>query len=834
MQAVIMAGGFGTRLHPLTYKRPKPMVPVAGKPMMERVVNLLVNNDYTEAISLLYYHGDIISDYFGDGSNFGIKMRYKSAKADLGTVGSVRNAEDMINDRFIVISADVLTDFDLKEAVRFHRERQALATIVLTRHPTPLQFGIVIIDDEGKIKRFLEKPAWGQVFSDTINTGIYILEPEVLDWVPKGEFYDFSRDLFPKLLEAGEKLYGYIAPGYWRDVGNLREYRRANEDALWERVKVKFPSTKQKIGNGEVWLDENVQIEGKVTFEGRVLLGKNVKIGNGAYLFDTVIGDNTIISPGANIERSVIWDNVKIEGGAQIHNATIASGVNIGNSTQIEEHCVIADKCKIGDEVNISAGVKVWPDKTIEDKAVLTESLIWTDRVGGELFTRSRISGIINWELSPEFASKIGAALGAALGKDAELVISRDSDRASQITARALLCGAMSAGMDVEDIRMTPIPTMRQYLAQNPRKAGVHIRKSPYYENRQDLIFFNGDGTDLPNKICRKIEQLFMREGIPRADYEKLGRLSRPGGIIEQYQKKIMENIDVEAIKKKQFRIVMDYQFGAAAQVMPAIHELVGAEVIALNAYIDPNHLTKTRQDREQAFKRLSALVKTLDANIGFAIDPVGERLTICDDNGNIYQDNRLLYLITTLYLHNYQPKMIAVPISSTMGINFLARDKGVDVMHTRDEHLGMMEAALNPKVSFVGGTRGGFIFTNFGFACDAMFAAMKVLEMMARTDMKISELASDIPTYHRIEHKVDCPWHAKGTVMRTLIEYTEQFPREVIDGVRVIKSDAWILVLPDAEYPVFHLLAEGKTKKSAQILIDEYAKLIEQWQRAV
>jgi len=833
MQAVIMAGGFGTRLHPLTYKIPKPMVPVVGAPMMEHIVRLLAKNGYDEAISLLYYHGEIISDYFGDGKNFGIDMKYKSAEADLGTVGSVRNATDMINGRFIVISADVLTDFDLRAAVEFHEKRNALATIVLTRHPTPLQFGIIITDEDGKITRFLEKPAWGQVFSDTINTGIYILEPEVLDWIPKGQFYDFSQNLFPHLLESNEGLYGYIAPGYWRDVGNLREYRRANEDVLWGKVNVKFPGECKKIGDAEIWCDEGVEIDDNVTFEGKVLLGKNVKVGNGSFLYNTVVGANTEIGIGTNIEQSVIWDKVEIGNSVQIHNATIATEVKIGNSARIEEHCVIAGNCKIGNEATIYTGVKIWPDKIIEDRAVLTESLIWRDRVGGELFTKSRISGVINWELSPEFVSKIGTALGAAFGKEnATLVVSRDPDRASQITARALFCGAMSAGMDVADVGIVPIPTVRHYLSLNPQRAGVHIRKSPYAQKRQDLIFFNGDGTDLPTKICRKIEQLLMREGIPRADYENLGRLSRPSGIIDSYRNKILENIDIDAIKSKKFRIVMDYQFGAAAQVMPAIHERVGAEVITLNAYVDPNHLTKTRDEREQSFRRLSAVVKTLDAHLGFAIDPIGERLTVCDENGKIYQDNDLLYIATKLYLELNKPESIAVPISATMGVDFLAREHGTRVIHTRDEHLAMMEAALKSEISFVGGNRGGFIFTNFGFACDAMFAAIKVLEMLAKTERKLSEVASTIPNYRWVEREVECPWHAKGKVMRSLIEYTQKFPREIIDGVRVITSNAWILMLPDAERPVFHLLSEGKTEKTANELVKKYSELIEKWQK--
>ena len=156
MQVVIMAGGFGTRLHPLTLRRPKPMVPVAGKPMMEHILNLLSQNGFDDAIALLYYQGEKISSYFGDGSPWGMKISYRMAEADLGTAGSVGNAGDLIRGRFMVISGDVLTDFDLKAAIDFHEKKKALATIVLTRHPTPLQFGIVIIDDDGRIVRFLE------------------------------------------------------------------------------------------------------------------------------------------------------------------------------------------------------------------------------------------------------------------------------------------------------------------------------------------------------------------------------------------------------------------------------------------------------------------------------------------------------------------------------------------------------------------------------------------------------------------------------------------------------------------------------------------------------
>ncbi len=181
MNAVIMAGGFGTRLRPITCNVPKPMVPLANMPMMEHIVNLLKKYDLKQIVSVLYFQPEVITKHFGDGSDFGIRMDYVMATADYGTAGSIKNSEEYLKGkRFIIISGDVLTDFDLSAAIRFHEERKAMATIVLTRVSNPLEYGVVITAADGKIERFLEKPSWGEVFSDTINTGIYILEPEIL------------------------------------------------------------------------------------------------------------------------------------------------------------------------------------------------------------------------------------------------------------------------------------------------------------------------------------------------------------------------------------------------------------------------------------------------------------------------------------------------------------------------------------------------------------------------------------------------------------------------------------------------------------------------------
>src|ERR1019366_3211115 len=227
MKAIIMAGGFGTRLRPLTINIPKPMVPMTNKPMMEHIVRLLKENGFHELLVMLYYQPDAIIRHFGDGTAYGVKIEYLRPPSDLGTAGCVKFAERHLKDTFLVISGDLLTDFDLKSALASHRKNKAAATVVLTRSSNPLAFGVVIIDEAGRIQRFLEKPSWGEVFSDTINTRIYLFKPSVLSEIPADRSFDFSKNLFPVLLTQKALLYGHIAEGYWKDVGDLMEYRLA-------------------------------------------------------------------------------------------------------------------------------------------------------------------------------------------------------------------------------------------------------------------------------------------------------------------------------------------------------------------------------------------------------------------------------------------------------------------------------------------------------------------------------------------------------------------------------------------------------------------------------
>lgn len=307
MKVVIMAGGFGTRLRPLTQSLPKPMVPVANRPMLHHIINLLKNHKLTDYITLLYFQPEEIKNYFKDGAEFGVRIRHLLAEDDLGTAGAVKNAERFFDgQRVLVISGDVLTDFDLSAAVAFHKEKSALATIVLTRLENPLAYGVVITDDQGRITRFLEKPTWGEVFSDTVNTGIYILEPEVFTRVPAEKNFDFSQNLFPLLLAEQAPLYGYVAEGYWRDIGNLSEYRKSHLDILAGKVNIETDYNRLHRQDATIWFGKDFHVDESAEFRGSVIIGDGATVAAKAFISNSVIGDRCQIGEDARIENSVI------------------------------------------------------------------------------------------------------------------------------------------------------------------------------------------------------------------------------------------------------------------------------------------------------------------------------------------------------------------------------------------------------------------------------------------------------------------------------------------------------------------------------------------------
>ena len=468
MKAVIMAGGEGTRLRPLTSNAPKPMMPLANRPMMEHIVDLLVRHGIDEIVVTVAFMANTIRTYFGDGSEFGVRMVYATEETPLGTAGSVRNAMDELDDTFLVISGDVLTDIDLGAIVDAHRRADAVATIGLVRVENPLEYGIVITDDDGGIERFLEKPTWGQVFSDTINSGIYVLEPRIFDWIAADVPVDFSGEVFPQVLADGEKVLGAVAEGYWEDVGTLEAYVRAHKDILDRKVEVDIPGF--EIADG-IWVGEGAEVHPQAELTGPAVIGDNCNIDAGVQVGEyAVLGTGVRVRSDCELDRTVVHDNAYLGESVRLRGTVVGRSADLRRGTRCEEGVVLGDEVFVGEDAVISSDVKVYPFKTIEAGAVVNTSLIWESRGARSLFGRGGVSGLANVDATPELAAKVALAYATSLPKNARVVVSRDSSRAARMLKRAMISGLQAGGVNVFDLEVTSMPVTRFHS----RSANVH------------------------------------------------------------------------------------------------------------------------------------------------------------------------------------------------------------------------------------------------------------------------------------------------------------------------------------------------------------------------
>lgn len=827
-KAVIMAGGFGTRLRPLTMQIPKPMVPILNEPMMGHIVSQLKEIGITDIVSVLYFLPESIKDYFGNGKAYDVNMEYVMANADFGTAGAVKNAESVLDSRVLVISGDVLTDIDVKAALQFHEEKKADATIILTRVESPLEYGIVMTDQEGKIDRFLEKPSWGQVFSDTINTGIYILEPHVLDMIPEKTEYDFSKDLFPDMLDKNMGLYGYVAEGYWRDVGNLNEYHKGQLDSLHGLIKLP-KSNKSK---------ENSGISPKAKLLGKNIIGDNCIIAEDAEISNCVIGNGCIIGKGTVLRGVTLWDNVKIGNHSSLSEDVVCSETEIGDRVEIGEHVFISNNCVIGDGARLFGNLKLWPNKTVEEDAVLTTSLVRESKWDRTLFTDARISGESNVEMNPEFGAKLGASYGNTIGAGSRILASRDPDSVSRLMKRSIAAGLLSVGVEVNDLREMSIPQTRQEINTGKYEGGIHIRRSPRNPDETDIIIFSKDGRDISIATTKRIERFFYGEDIKRVHYREVGRISYPERTNEIYVNRFLESIEKEKIAGEGFKILMDYSYGLASGIFPYILGQLDVKSLSLHDYIDRVRFQSIKSNSPDN-DETPTIMRSLGYNMGFRIEPGAEKISFIDEKGRWYDSQRLLTLVTKLYLECHREERdykIAVSVLGTSAIDEIAAEYGVEVIRIKNNHSAMMEATRDESVKFVGGVYGGFIFSDFLKASDGMYTIAKILEMSAKTGIKLGDLANQLPETHIAYKTIACGWKSKGTVMRMAMEYSKNSERELVEGVKIFTDSQhkeWALLLPSKVNPEFQIYTEAASNEEAESLANKFTALVADWANA-
>ncbi len=824
MKAVVMAGGEGTRLRPLTTNRPKPMVPIVNKPMLEHTLNLLKQHGFKDVILTLHYLPNVVRDYFQEGDEFDVKLTYLVEEKPLGTAGGVKNAERYLDGTFVVFSGDVLTDVNMSKALAFHKQSGASTTIVLTRVPNPTEYGIVITEKNGRVKKFLEKPSWGEVFSDAINAGIYILEPEVLKHVKTDREFDFSKDLFPKLLELGEPLYGYTADGYWCDIGSPVQYLQANHDALQGRLKVKIPGRET---NG-VWIDEGAEIEDYVEIREPALIGSKTRIRKNSSIGSlSVIGNGVSVDEKASIKRSVVWSNSVIGQRADLVGCLVGEKCHVRDAAILLEGAVVGDECVVGRGATVKSGIRVWPGKMIEPGAIVNMDLKWGMRWMTSLFGSNGITGLANIEITPEFASKLGVALGSFLGRGASVVIGRDTHRVSRMVKRAMIAGLTAAGVDVNNLRICPAPVARYMIRSLGASAGIMVSMLEIDPRTVSIRFFDSNGMELDRGSEKRIESIFFREAFQRVLPDEVGDLIYPARTVDFYRKDLLKFLDLGTIKKAGLRVVIDCANGAGSSVAPAVLGEIGCDVTTLNSRLDEIVGPRTFEQGPSSIFNLARVVKAIGADVGIALDGDADRVMFVDEEANVLSGDISLALLSRERVKEYKGGKVVVPVSSSRIINRIVEPSGGEVIRCKIGARSLLDTMTKYEAVFGGEETGGFVFPEFQKGFEGILSSAKITEILAKGNVKLSTLHGDLPSLYMVKDSIPCPLEQRGHIMRSLIEEFRDRQIDTIDGIKVFYDDTWVLMHPSSEEPIINLYAEAPSKDAANRVIQEYAEKI-------
>lgn len=830
MRAVLMAGGSGTRLRPLTCDLPKPMVPVLNRPIAEHIINLLKRHGITEIIATLFYLPDVMRDYFQDGSGFGVTMTYAVEEDQpLGTAGCVKNVAELLDDTFLVISGDSVTDFDLQKAIDFHREKGAKATIVLTRVPNPAEFGVVITAEDGRISRFLEKPSTSEIFSDTVNTGTYILEPEVLEYLPPDCEQDFSNDLFPRLLDKGEPMYGYVADGYWCDVGHLDAYREAQYDALQGKVHLDYAYPEKTT---EVYVGQNTFIDPTARLLPPVIVGDNCRIGARSLLEPgTVVGDNVTVGNDAHLNRPIIWNGAVIGDEAMLRGCAIARGVRIGHRAQVMEGAIIGALSTVGDEAHISPSVRVWPSKQVEPGATLNINLIWGQTAKRHLFGQRGVAGQANVDITPELAVKLGAAYGSTLSPGATVAVSRDQRRISRMVTRSLIAGLMSVGVNIQNLEAIAIPVARNVVTTLDVSGGIHVRVHPQFSDQVLIEFFDAQGIDIAKRKEKKIEGAFFKEDMRRSQIHEIGSVAYPSRVIDIYTTAFEKHLNIESIRNSKSKIVIDYAYAVSGAVLPQLLGKFGCDAVVLNASLNPKVLSLA--EREVLLRQLGQVVQALQATFGVQVLANGEQMILVDEVGSLIRGETLTALMVHMVLTAHPRGTVVVPVHASGAVEELARRHDGRVIRTQANPTALMEGCCQHANVVLGGSGDmGFIFPQMHPGFDAMFCIAKLIEMLLIQERSLGQIWDELPrTVHRVQ-TLRCPWSIKGALMRYLVETHPKERTELIDGVKIIDPTqrSWVLVLPDASDPLVHIFADGENRAWVDQQLRDYREKVQQF----
>lgn len=687
MKAVVMAGGEGTRLRPLTCTTPKPMIKIMGKPVIGYIIELLIGNGFDDIAVTVRYRAEDIDNYVSSFESDKIKVHCIEEENVLGTAGSVKNAAKDWTEPFLVISGDCITDCELSKVMLYHKSIMADMTIVCKAVEDPGEYGTVSLSRSGNVECFCEKPDWSHASSELANTGIYVINPAVLDMIPDGIQYDFAAHLFPDMMSSGKRLFGYNTTAYWCDIGDLRSYRMCIKDIMNRKVNISLPETKNGILTRYGFPDGDYDIIPPV------YIGKNVSVGTNSVIGPfTVLEDNTCISDNSRIKKSVIMSNSSVGSNCDTIGTVIGEKCVIKNNNVCLEGSCIGDGCLLEGSSTVSNNVLVWPEKHVPYRSVLTDNL----RDGlteYDLIGENGISGTTFSELSCEKCCRLGEALASSCF-GSNVGVGYDSSKESKALAMAVLSGLISGGSKISDFGECFESQMSFFVSFCSLDSGIYITATP---KKTTIRLFGQYGLPLYRKYERELESRYKRSDFRRGNGVGSG-ISDMSQVTEIYE----------------------------GQLLSAAGDKLAGATAEINSR---NPLIKAVADK--CVFLLGCKKKSVPS---FNVDYSGRTVTAKDENGALITHDRLLVLCgINEIMHGNE---IAVPFNAPVCLDTYASEKNINVYR-----IGLSSMTdYNENIHHC--------LRHSMWAFDGLALVFKIMSLMQSENKKLSELITDVPMF--------------------------------------------------------------------------------------
>ena len=762
LNAIIMAGGEGSRLRPLTCGMPKPMVPILGRPVLGYALQLLKRHGLGEVGITLQYLPEHITRHFGAGNRDGVRLHYCREKEPLGTAGGVLKAASgrhAPTGTFVILSGDGLTDCNLSQAIGFHREKGALATLVLTRVRDPLSYGVVITDESGRVRRFVEKPGWGEAYANTVNTGIYILEPEVLSYIWPDKPCDFGRDLFPQLVRDNKDVFAFVSDAYWCDVGDQEAYVRAQADFLQGRVNL----------DPGLLIAETAQIDDTARIDGPLYLGAGARIGPHARISDcVVVGMNASIGAHSRVAHSILWDDAVIQNHAQLRGVVICRGAQMGAGAAALEGCALGDGAVLGARASLESGAKVWPGKRIDPCMRVTENLVWEGAARPSLS-----AGAV--ETRDPFTAHLLASAWVETCEAGPILIAHDGSPEAQATYATALGALCCQGAHAVALSWAMLPVFRNAQRGLGIPAGLYV-----HGNKIELTA--QQGCMPPKALQRKVETLFARQDFSRPFSRTVAAPQTVSDADALYVGMIAASVPHGAFHKIRPHIAVFVKNPAHGPLVSRVLRVTGVQgrVATGIPHVEP-------------------------WETGFILSATAESAMAFDS-----QDIPDAVRQTLLAYDSLGPdcgEWIA-QIDDTAGLETLAATRGRVVRRVSSSMENWAGSLLTADAR------------QFDLHFDGLYRILRITALLAMRSTTLRGLLADLPAVYRHAERVACPLPARGHLLRVIAE-SEKIA-ELHGGLRVTREDGFLTVNPDEREAEMVVVGEAASMEVARELCGE------------